>query len=182
MWSLQSLGDGLFPAARHDGQPFSELDKGRALLAGKKLPLRAACLWIKGDWAEFCITFGLPSWADSVRPCYMCNAHGANLYTVPGNSTDGLRWESNVDSAYEAACQRCLRRVVVGTEALRGSIASQLRYDKRLGGSLGRCAGIAVSTLGIEAGDRLEPSDEVPDVGCFETTPVPFVCFFLEAF
>ena len=58
-WSFQCCASGLFPAVRHDGQPWKE--KSRAKLAGQKL-VQAVLLQVKGDWSFYKNTLYLPGW------------------------------------------------------------------------------------------------------------------------
>ena len=68
---------------------------------------------------------------------------------------------------YEEACDRAEKRVII-TEELHKTVLQALRYDKRSTGSRGRALIRAVPQLGLEAGDRLEPSDALPDVADFD--------------
>ena len=178
VWFLLALAAGRFPCERHDGTPFPPSDKARAELAGKSLPFKAACIFVKGDWSEFSTTFGFPSWADGLRPCFDCNAHGADQYIAAGNSADHLRWRINGDADYGASCQQCLHTVHVPTVDVRNRIASRLRYDKRKAGSNGRALSNGIPELHLEADDRLEPSESVPDAGSFEVLAPPFTALF----
>ena len=67
-WSLEALARGRHPDQRHDGKPWADNDQAREQNAGEPLPARACVVWLKGDWAEFANTWGLPSWADAPHP------------------------------------------------------------------------------------------------------------------
>ena len=54
-WSLQSLGEGKYPSARHDR---SSLDKARAKHAGQCMPGKAALVQMRGDWDWKCTWYG----------------------------------------------------------------------------------------------------------------------------
>ena len=56
---MQVLASGILPSLRHDG---SELDPIRQALAGAVLDFLCALVLMKGDWSEYCHTFGLTSW------------------------------------------------------------------------------------------------------------------------
>ncbi len=90
-WSLVALARGEWPSARHDGGPLRPSDVWRATTAGQTIHMRAACLYVKGDWAELTATLGLPSWNSGVRPCYTCNSLGADMYVGAGNEVASLR-------------------------------------------------------------------------------------------
>ena len=53
VWSLKALASGKWPSARHDGGDWRPSDQWRAARAGEALPLKVACLYVKGDWAEY---------------------------------------------------------------------------------------------------------------------------------
>ena len=171
VWSLQALAEGCFPAVGHDGSP---LQGHRAGLAGSRLACKAACIYVKGDWSEFCGTLGLPTWQDGIRPCYLCAAHGEDQFVVAGNREEALRWPMNTEEDYRNCCQRCLRRVRVKSVADRDAISRKLRYDKRQNGNRGRCMTDGLDAFGLFAGDRLEPTARLPDVAGFDSATPPF--------
>jgi hypothetical protein len=177
-WSLVALARGEWPSARHDGSPWRPSDGWRATKAMQKMPMRAACLYVKGDWAEFTATLGLPSWNSGVRPCYTCNSFGADMYVGAGNEVGCLRWRINAVADYDSACERCEIRVLISTPAQQKSVVDVLRYDKRKEGVRGRALTQGLPELGLRLDDRLEPSDPVPDVGLFDECAVPFQATF----
>ena len=165
------------PAVRHDGSAWLESDRKRAAFADAPI-IKCAALQMKGDWAEFASTLGFPTWHDNMRPCFECNAIGSDMFVVPGNTIDSLRWLENRDCDYERACQRCEIKVDVKTIADRSELKSALRYDKRDGGSRGLAAFQDMPKFNILIGDRLEPSDSLDDVGALESVAVPCVLTF----
>ena len=167
-WSIEALACGYFPERRHDGAPWRASDTHRARLSGQRMGMRSACIYVKGDWAEYASTLGFPPWNDGLRPCVECSAFGAALYVALGNSPAGLRWGSNTDDEYFAACARCEHRVHIATRAMLTYVAARLKYDKRLGGARGRALAHDVPELGLRMNDRLEPSVELRDVALFE--------------
>jgi len=58
-WSFDALALGRYPSARHDGTGFGFRDEKRRDTSNKPL-MRGAVVHIKGDWAEFAHSFGLP--------------------------------------------------------------------------------------------------------------------------
>eukprot|EP00969_Alexandrium_andersonii_P070688 3120391-Alexandrium_andersonii.AAC.1 len=72
-WSFEALAAGTYPHTRHDGKP---LQGSRGEKAGQQLRSKAAVLYCKGDWAEFCERFGFPSHGSGLRPCFCCTAAG----------------------------------------------------------------------------------------------------------
>jgi len=72
----------------------------RAARAGTPIRMRACCLYVKGDWAEYSATLGFPTWSDSLRPCYVCSGFGSDLYLTTGNTKESLRWRTNQIDEY----------------------------------------------------------------------------------
>ena len=94
----------------------------------------------------------------------MCNPHGNNPAT--------LQWACNAVGDYEASCARC--EIIVNlNQRTKALVFAHLRYDKRSTGSRGRCLTGPAPTLGLLAGDRLEPCFALPNVGALETLAVP---------
>ena len=177
-WCLRALARGRFPTERHDLKEFTDREPLRADLAGKRMRRRVAILYIKGDWAEYAHTLGLPSWSECIRPCWICNAYGDDMYECLGNGPTGLRWNLNDEQDYYDACDRC-EHVILLTDGSRCTIlAAGLRYDKRKNGVHGRCLRSDAPTLGLRAEDRLEPTVALPDVGAFETAPTGITIVF----
>ena len=71
-WSTQCLRDGVAPNCRHDGTPWSDLDRRRRLPAGTRIPL-AALLQVRGDWDWFVQSLRLRH-VSSERFCFLCDA------------------------------------------------------------------------------------------------------------
>jgi hypothetical protein len=69
-WSLTCLLRGEAPAARHDGDPFTDADRRPA--AGSRLPV-AGLMQLRGDWEYMATAFRL-RWFTSERFCWMCQA------------------------------------------------------------------------------------------------------------
>ena len=63
-WNIDSAASGKFPASRFDGTAFDaaseafRVDRAGALLGG-----HLVLLFIKGDWAEFQVTLGPPTFS-----------------------------------------------------------------------------------------------------------------------
>ena len=86
-----------------------------------------------------------------------------------------MTYHVNSNADYTSACERCEVWVYM-TEALRAAIVPVLAYDRRHSGSHGRALNAvtdALRAVGLRPGDRLEPTDELPDVGRFEVLPLP---------
>ena len=166
-WSFSAMAAGHYPEKRHDGAVWAQDDSERATLAGTPLKFRCCLLFVKGDWAEFCERLGFPGWASGTRPCFCCAAPPDSLYSTVGVSVRSLAFHVNADSDYEAACTRCELWVTLSHEHHK-RLCALLRYDKRPGGSHGRALVEAFPPLHLLAGDRLEPSPSLEDIGRFD--------------
>jgi hypothetical protein len=176
VWSLTALAQGVFPTRRHDGE-WKPSDDARARKGGQVMPYKAAVIYLKGDWCEFSTTLGFPSWNDGLRPCYECACCGPEMYCAYGHTIEALSWPLNGDQDYELACRRCEVTVTLNA-ADREFVCERLKYDKRQAGSRGRALTQSIPHLGLEADDRLEPSDTLADVGALEEAAVPIDVVF----
>lgn len=169
-WSFAALAAGSFPEGRHDGLEWDKLDSQRALAAGNLMALVGALILIKGDWAEYARTFGFPTWSSVDHTCLFCFATRGSMLRkdlLEASSPRGLPWrEKNLES-YQEACARCEIRVAIPDASRHRNIRNVLFYDKRKDGSSGRALRDAIPDLGLEPGDRLEPSSSMPNVADF---------------
>ena len=104
----------------------------------------AACLCgFKGDWAEFCNTFGFSSWATKIAPCYACWATTANYLHdeafVVGNTDI---WQDFTMDDYVVACESCEINVVVNTPEYFGFVDCYHTREE-LEGFLGKPKGVS---------------------------------------
>ena len=60
-WSFEAMAHGRYPAGRHDGAAWRESDHQRECLAGGSLGFIGALVQIRGDWAGYAHSFGLPT-------------------------------------------------------------------------------------------------------------------------
>ena len=167
-WSVGALREGFFPNRRPDGDWQLPADATRAERAGQPLTFRAVICRVKGDWMEFTTAFGLPPWNSGMRPCPFCNCDQENMFEV--EQMNARQWPFHLNTAedYFRACQRC-EVVVAASEQDRDTLLHLLFYDKRDQGGRGRCLRHPYPKLGLDAGDRLEPSDALWDVGQLES-------------
>ena len=174
-WSFRCLAEGRYPERRHDSSTWQPRDESRAERSGQTLKYRACLMYIKGDWAEYATTLGLPTWQDGLRPCFACNSSLDQLYTTDDISPVSLPWHANEDHEYYAACRRCEFHVVLDASSCK-SVVDALEYDKRSHGNRGRCLREALPHLGLIVGDRLEPSKYLPDTSDIDSAalfPMP---------
>lgn len=164
-WCFKNLAVGAFPGERHDSEVWRETDGLRADKAGTGLQARGALLYIKGDWSEYTNTFGFTAWNATERPCLFCRCSREQMYTVQGLSPSVFPFEVISHEAYAAACERCEKKVEVAHEVQYRALRAMLRYDKRQNGSHGLALTADFPSLGLLAGDRLEPSADFQDIG-----------------
>lgn len=167
-WSFAALAAGLWPQQRHDGEPWRAGDGGRAEKAGQPM-VRGAVVLVKGDWSEFCLTMGFPTWSTQRHPCLFCNCTRDTLYALEGFAPFSFPHRLRTAGEYEHACAAAEICVIL-TRADHAALLERLYYDKRPGaaGSHGRALVRDYAPLGLLKGDRLEPSPSLPDVGAFE--------------
>jgi hypothetical protein len=173
-WSFRALATGTFPSAREDGSPWPDAEESRASIGGQPLACGVCAVQqVRGDWAEFAHSLGFPSWRHKRYPCLWCACERESMFSWGQLEEDDSPWQLNTHADYEAACRRCEITVVVGTEAERAEIAGALFWDTRKYGSRGRALKRALPSYGLQAGDRLEPSAGLPDVGAFDSLGAP---------
>jgi len=158
---LVALARGEYLPTGPDG---SVLPEDRRAFSGDSLGFFAACLFIKGDWMEFAATLGFPTWSSVSHPCMLCDCSLETAYRLIGASPLGSPWNPRDLAWYFGACARCEIPVVLSDDDYR-TVRATLHYDKRKQGSLGRALALELPALGLRAGDRLEPSASVPDIG-----------------
>lgn len=164
-WSLEAAAEKVWPFGRHDNEPWHICDIARMAKAGAAIGMAAVILFFKLDWAEIATSVGFPNWRDNLRPCFCCNAYLANMYSYAGHCMTALMgWRPNDDEDYEEACLRCEFRVTLDNRT-RGICLERLRFDRRQDGARGLALSAPVPELKLRADDRLEPSEELPDVG-----------------
>ena len=158
---MRALASGRYPAIAANGD---KLAADRLAFAGDPLGFKGACLFVKGDWMEFATTLCFPTWASHGHPCMLCDCTLDVAYLLMGVGVLGLPWVRHRLEWYDAECAGCEIHVQLSDDEYR-EVRAALIYDKRRDGSRGRALALDVPSLGLIAGDRLEPSNAVPDVG-----------------
>eukprot|EP00971_Amphidinium_carterae_P196457 3898558-Amphidinium_carterae.1 len=170
-WSMEALAEGNWPNADHLGQPFP--DESFRQQEGRN-PFPLACLvQIKGDWAEWSHPLGLPSWQSSSNPCPMCLAsRDGMLADLPLANCNHNPFPAKSPMYMLGECSNQSLEMEVGEDEWQ-CIEATLMYDTRRQGAKGRCLTTDMEEYGLQAGDRLEPSIKMPDVG-FTAPPSEF--------
>lgn len=156
-WSLEALAAGKRPQSRHDGSPFGDQDLARASVAGEALGFRAAAIFLKGDWSEFCSSLGFPSTADGNAPCPICDANSASLYDMSRLSPLGLGHAEASAQSYDEACNRCEFRCTIRARDV-ARVRAALHYDRRQRGAKGRALLVDFPHLGLRETDSSRPT------------------------
>ena len=164
-WSLEILRNGEMPSSRHDGAPWGKGDGTRATWAGDRLTFRVACVLIKGDLHELCVSWGFPSTA-SLDPCIFCNVTNRDFLAVVGMSPHNTSFRKKTFEDYNQACAKCEIWVTMSWGNFQ-IVRSHLIYytQDRV---LGRGLSSDVPALGLLKNDRLEPSATFPDVATID--------------
>ena len=170
-WSFISLALREFPFDRPDKcewQPDS--DDMRSSVAGNGMVLFGACIFIQGDWQEWATSFGFFNWTHLLSPCWLCLCTNATMNDDDAYTVEDEGWAPFTFASYSKACSDAMIAVIV-TPANHGIIASALewvKHKKRGGRLLNR----SIVCANLEAGDRLEPSCLLQDIGKFEELDV----------
>ena len=166
-FQFEALGIGFNPSRRHDDLPWTGNDFYRAMAAGLALGFIGVCLFLKGDWAEFSVTMGLPTWADGLCPCFVCktpNTLGL-MYKFLTWTADDTGFEDATHEDYELACKRCETHVEIPDIGTWRLLRNALKYDKRTEGVRGLVLNKSLPDLKLVVGDRIEPSWDTMDTG-----------------
>ena len=157
-WSFAHLASGELPSSPCPGLFWDEY---RDSLGGGALLLVACLLHIKLDWKEAAETMGFPSWGSHSFPCLWCNAERDSMHVL-GASTE-LPFLLTTAADYERACGACevVLRLLVWRHVL--DIRAALVLSGFSGSGKGRYLKIGLPHLGLEKGDRIEPSHQCPD-------------------
>ena len=175
-WQLESLIEGKIPSTQHDGRPW--LDGTAPDDVGGDLGFRGMVMYVKGDWAEYAATMGLPTWQNQFHSCPFCPITKDALdHATPAMlDHDGMMWEDKEEGSYEHACGLCERIVDVDSDELRDNISDLLDVDPK---GKGRVLKADVLGTVLKAGDRLEPSRELLRPCEFHEWATPFkACFW----
>ena len=102
------MAHGRYPGGRHDGSAWRESDYQRECLARGSLGFTGALVQIRGDWAEYAHSFGLPTWADNRQPCFSCTGSFENcIGPLREANPAGLPGMLEAESDYDEACVAC---------------------------------------------------------------------------
>ena len=164
-WSLQALKDGIYPTTGVTGEVLSG---DRATRAGTPIGFKGAVVQVRGDWAEFANTFGFCNWSSNEFPCFLCNATASNMYCIETWNVLEPSFDLVTPEKYERECLDCEIQRTVSKDQL-DALLPHLKFDKRKNrGYKGLALFADYPPLLLRAGDRVEPSKSVPDIGRLE--------------
>lgn len=172
-WSLAALSTGYHPDRRHDRSTIRASDHSLLGLENQPLGFQACVLYMKGDWAEFSTRFGFPPHNDGIRPCFLCAVPPDRMCCPRSYNLSGGPWHTNTAADYEAAAARCEQPRLLSASSY-AKVKALLQFDSRPTGSHGLALIVDVPEANLLAGDRVEPTPEMPDVGrVFDIADVP---------
>lgn len=163
-WMLEAMRDAIFPSSKHDRSPFGPADASRATLAGSPMNIAGALVHIRTDWSENSTTLGFPNWNDGLRPCYKCNASLMDFYLFAGSGPSRFPHRENQVGDYDASCRACELHVNIQNANTIQLLRRSLVYDRSEKGYRGRILSYDLPSLDLKRGDRLEPSNQLPNV------------------
>ena len=168
-YCLAALAACQFPLRRADGQEF-----------GPEEPVRRGRRWCRSGGIGQNLLMFWPFLPGSLKlqPCPFCWCSQENMGSKLAEASVSNRpWEPKTLEQLEGYCAGVEHRCD-GTENDWFVIAPALQYDKRSQGNRGRCLAQTLPELGLQSGDRLEPSEVMPDTGVVAAdlaVPVPMV-------
>jgi len=177
-WMFEGMSNGKRPPRTWDDKPWDPSSPvGTAAKERPDLSYRAALIYIKGDWSEHAHSLGLASWSSAWSPCQFCTLAKFELHSLYHDMRDGMQWQLRSNLMFEQACRKCEIRVTLLTQADRITLLRSLRWRKAtkpvpIGGRI-MVDDVNIGGVQVLAGDRLEPSTELPDTCALERSPVP---------
>lgn len=169
-WSFGALAEGVHPRKQWDGADWAsapDRDVVRAHLAGQGLGFRAAVVMIRGDWAEYALSFGFPTWASKDFPCIWCKTPRDKLTDTVGVTALRMPCERVTPEEYQKSCEQAEIWVTIDKRQ-HAKLLSILKYDKRAQGTKGRSLTADFEELSLVKWDRLEPHAGLMDTAKFD--------------
>ena len=174
-WSIDSLARGSMPSSRHNGGDFIASDSTRSAAAGSAI-LKGCIMHIKGDWMEYFHTLGLPRWDNVMHPCFACHASKDQLKSLGDLSAISPPFRMKTAREYDSACDACEIWVACTSMIQVRRLSAALVYDGELGKGRSLERDVIVNDIQLFAGDRLEPSPSLEDIGDFNPDDVHLPC------
>ena len=177
-WSFLAMARGKKPTARHDGTPFiSVADATRSLEAGEPLGCRMAVLFLKCDMMELGPVFALPGPGSHRHACGLCHCTIEDMYDSTEYSVSRPPKRRKTNAEFEDAIRACEISVTLDKKQF-AKVKAILEYCRTDGGGRRRCIPMSIPGVGLEQGDRLEPTPAMTDVGGFDDLTPPVQATF----
>eukprot|EP00969_Alexandrium_andersonii_P034139 1492994-Alexandrium_andersonii.AAC.1 len=132
---------------------------------------------MRADLLEFTSALGFVNWSNLNKPCFCCNATGANMHDYP--PFDAPTWSMTDPSTYNQLVQH---RVVTKAFDAPGLalLRSKLRFDHRRDGFVGLALLEDVPQLGLRRGLRLMEAGPVVDLHRLQDIQAPATLHFFD--
>ena len=170
-----SMASGKFFDTRPDGLDWMNgIDDWRASVAGALMCCDVAIVHIKGDWMEFTVTMGFPTWSSLTDPCLLCNAELVSLHNYSAFTLQRCPHAPKTMATFSAACDRCEVWVSVTSIDMHQRILDLLFYNKSKSSAkaTGRILREDIVELGLRKDDRMEPHQDMPNHAAFDSYTV----------
>ena len=176
-WDLNNASVNVYPSCKHDGREFEEGSfwHGRR---GEPLGCVLAVVGLRGDWPAVAEFFSVRSWSHNKCPCFFCTVPKARMQSIAGFqnvSLDEGPWDNFDANDHLEQIRQHTITITVPTEHAKTRIARHLEYGSA---TLGRAITDNLDDLGLQAGDRLDPSPLLRNVDLFEGLVPPFAILF----
>ena len=178
-YALHANASGQRPSRTSSGALLAESD-ALAIMRNKKgvnLSYTGAVSVMKQDHGEVSHTYGLPCVTSTHHGCPFCTCTKHDMHTMYARAHFGqCPFHCRTADDYEKDCQRLEVDIVLRTpDDLKALVErGQLKYMKGRG-YWGRTFMADFARLGVQAKDRLDPSDMLPDVDKLEQLATPCV-------
>ena len=178
-WSLNIVAKGVYPAMRHDGQPFA--DETRAAQRGEQIAYGycGALIDMIADLEEFANSCGFKRSTTVDHPCVCCKSSRDQLYEFPANIESSV-WQRVDAAGYDAEVRRHVLKRWVTTTAELEALVGALGFDGRKDAPAGLVTRVAYPPLELPKGARLLEHGELADIHMLASLEVPAELFFFD--
>eukprot|EP00971_Amphidinium_carterae_P342033 6481165-Amphidinium_carterae.2 len=164
-----------YPILKHDGSDFDAHDTERLARRGQNMPYKCILLQLRLDWAEWSHSIGVMSWKSKESACPFCTASQTDMKNLQRKcSHHRAPFDMKTAKTYNDACSACIRWVESLTQEQFDVFKSNLRIDRRKAPTRGGLTlTVDMPKMGLQKGDRFEPSANCLDFQDFLDSPAP---------
>ena len=150
------------------------LPEGLTYPPGTKVP-KAIMLLIKGDWSEHSHTLALSPHSVFWQPCQYCALSKDELHQHNSEITSDMNWPLREQKDYFKAVAMCEKAVLIRHQRDVVHLLQNLKWANPKKSAGGRVITREVTINGVllKEGDRLEPSDDLPDIAKLSSVRCP---------